>query len=369
MKLKLTVAIMLVALIVIAGFVRDKVSVSTDPQIEIGFIAPLTGPFADWGESIKNGAMLANESLGSRFQIDYQDDACDPKQALSIAKNFFELESIRYVIGPGCEGSLLAIMSEAIENQAIIFSTGLLSDQVFENYDTNLINLATQISTESGFIAKAISKAGHKKVFVIHGDNEFGIEYGRSLRVALKKLAVDVVADETSPLGTNDFRSTIVTINSSKADAIFIHQGEREVGTFIKQLRESGNKSQVYSYYAIENQSFLNASDGAAEGLIYSSPYNSQANTQQYNNFTRQYQARFNTLPTPTSYFVYDGLVTLNKAIDNCGSQNAQCVENFIKNQGQQLGLSGEYEIKVNGMNTRPFKLKNIKNGKFVEIN
>jgi len=36
-------------------------AISSGEEIKIGFIAPLTGPFADWGDSIKNGLDLALE--------------------------------------------------------------------------------------------------------------------------------------------------------------------------------------------------------------------------------------------------------------------------------------------------------------------
>ena len=56
--------------------------------ITIGLIAPLTGQYAVFGEQIKRGAEQAAKDLGLSLKI--ADDACDPKQAVTVAGQTFD---------------------------------------------------------------------------------------------------------------------------------------------------------------------------------------------------------------------------------------------------------------------------------------
>ena len=72
---------------------------------------PLTGQYASFGQQFKNGATLAIEDinaaggvLGKKIKMDIQDDACDPKQARSMAEKLVSA-NVPVVIGHFCSGS------------------------------------------------------------------------------------------------------------------------------------------------------------------------------------------------------------------------------------------------------------------------
>ena len=61
-------------------------------QIRIATVGPMTGEYASVGQQMKNGAEQAvadiNKAgglLGQQVVLDVGDDACDPKQAVSVA--------------------------------------------------------------------------------------------------------------------------------------------------------------------------------------------------------------------------------------------------------------------------------------------
>lgn len=54
--------------------------------IPLGFIAPLTGEYANWGERIKKATILALEDTKHKFELNIQDGGnCEPRKAASIA--------------------------------------------------------------------------------------------------------------------------------------------------------------------------------------------------------------------------------------------------------------------------------------------
>ena len=64
-------------------------------DITIGVAGPMTGSEAVFGEQFRHGADKAVADinakggvLGQKLQVMYGDDACDPKQAVSVANDF-----------------------------------------------------------------------------------------------------------------------------------------------------------------------------------------------------------------------------------------------------------------------------------------
>ena len=271
---------MLLVFVVVLIFLQGCTSQSITGQsyvessnVKIGFIAPLTGPFAEWGKSIQRGLEIASEDTNHKFIIDYQDSFCDPKTTVNIAKKFFEVNGIKIIIGPGCVTGMRAIAPIAEQNNVLLFSTGLLDNSIFEEFD-NIINFATQISAETKYLADFLQTQNISKIAVIHGNNYFGEEYGRVFPNQLQKREINVTLVESTDLNINDFRTVIIKLAETSPEAVFIHQSEKQIGLFARQLREQGYNIPIYSYYGAEAQSVISAGQLATEGIMYSYPFN-----------------------------------------------------------------------------------------------
>src|SRR6202046_338288 len=80
-------------------------------QVQIGVAGPLTGSNAAAGDQMKTGATQAvadlNKAggvLGKQIALTISDDACDPKQAVSVANQMAE-KKVVLVAGHYCSGS------------------------------------------------------------------------------------------------------------------------------------------------------------------------------------------------------------------------------------------------------------------------
>lgn len=359
-------SLIIILTIIISGCNQTTTSnvVKENEYIEIGLIAPLTGPFAEWGQSIAQASELALKDTNNKIKINYQDSACDPKQTVTIAERILNLNKNKIIIGPGCVTGLKAIAQITDKNNALMFSTGLLDDSVFEEH-SSVINLATQISTEANAIARYIAKEKHNKVAIIYGDNAFGKEFSLRLPEALKENNIKTTITESSSLDETDFRSLIIKLIKVNPDAIFIHQGEKQIGLFVKQLREMNYDTQIYSYYGAESESVLNSGGSALEGIKYTYPYNSAEDSIRKKEFEQRYKEKYNKEPSATSYFVYDGIILLDKAFDKCKSDDVNCIKSFFINHEKYIGISGDMKFESDGKLIRDFGIKTISNNKF----
>ena len=93
------VAIIGVLAVTVAPAVR-----ADDNPIKIGFLAPLTGPFADVGKDMVEGVQLALKSLGGKIagrpvELLIQDTAGDPDTGLSKARLLVEQSKVDLLTG------------------------------------------------------------------------------------------------------------------------------------------------------------------------------------------------------------------------------------------------------------------------------
>lgn len=337
--------------------------------IRIGLVAPLTGPFADWGRTIEEGMRLALQDTQHEFIVSYQDSACDPQQTVTVASQMIYREDVKIIVGPGCVTGLRAIAPIAEKNDVLLFSTGLLDDEIFEEHK-NVLNLASQISTEAKYLAQYLSNQEIKSTAIVHGTNAFGREYGIRLPIFLKSYGIELVIVEPTDLGFKDFKSVILKLMNTKPEVIFIHQGEIQTGIFVKQLRELGYSIPVYGYYATEGQSVLEAGGEALDGMLYTYPVNSAEDSLEKKEFEMRYAREFgeDKIPSATSFFVYDGMMLLDRAMDECQFDDTQCVIDFFKGYGDFVGLSGNMRFQEDGSITRPFGIKMIEQGEFTWV-
>jgi len=361
--------LIVIAIIAVMNLILTEEKKEEKEAIKIGFIGPLTGPFADWGRTIKEGLQLALEDANHRFDVNYQDSACETQQTVTIATKLFDVDKINLIIGPGCITGLKAIAPIAEQKGALLFSTGLLDDEVFENHQ-NIINLASQISTEGKYIAKYLSSQNIKRVAIVHGTNAFGVEHGKRLPGFLEKYEIEVTSIQPSALDLRDFRTIILKMMKTDPEVVFIHQGEIQIGIFVKQMYELGYEIPIYGYYGTEAQSVIEAGGEALEKMMYTYPVNSAEGSTKKQEFEKRYAEKFgeDKVPSATSFFVYDGIILIDKAMDLCQAFDTGCIADFFKGFGDYSGISGDMKFEKDGSVTRPFGIKKIENGEFIWI-
>ena len=347
-----------------SGVCRGETAAPPKPEgaLRVGVILPLSGDFATWGERIRQGLTLAAEDTTHRFTLEYADESgCDTKLSMTNATKLLA-QKVR-VFFMGCLGGTKAVAPVAARQGALIFSAGLLDQQVLRQ-DLPLINLTTQLATEARYLAVAVAKRGMRKAAILRSPDAFGEELARWLKLELDKREVKVVFDDATAPAGNDYRTTIVRLRQHRPDALIVQLGDSQLAVFMRQLRESGISIPVFSNYVIE----ANSSPSAAfEGIVYTYPVNSAEGSAVKQAFDRRFTERFGagTQPSANTYFAYDGLRLLDEAVSVCGSIDAKCIFSTITGAPRK-GISGDLVFNADGSIMRPYGIKKIEHGAFV---
>lgn len=255
----------IIAIILIGGYFwiykKSAPATTTAEPIKIGVIAPLTGIVADYGEEIRRG-VEASGSAGVQFI--YEDDKCDPKEAVSAFKKLTEIDKVSFIIGPACGSPQEAIAPLLKDGKTLVMLPSAASDGLFAASGGAMYDAQYSLQDEGAFIARSMEQLGLKKVALITYKNAFS----QSIADAFKKEYKGEIGELAFTDMATDVSSEIVKIKGQKYDAVFVADISFFFGKGVEKLRQYGMNAPIFAQYTVE----LPAVRPLTEGVIYSFP-------------------------------------------------------------------------------------------------
>jgi len=237
-------------------------------SIKIGFLDPLSGPFANVGEHGAREALLAIEGVnaaggvlgGSKFELATFDTKSSPQEALISLKQMTD-QGIRFFFMGN--GSNVAIaLSDAVSkhnarnpDQTILFLNYGAVDPSLTNDKCSFWHFRFDADTDMKMQALTnymAQQKGIKKVYLINQDYSFGQAVTKAARamLAAKRPDIEIVGDDLHPLGkVKDFAPYVAKIKSSGADSIITGNWGNDLALLVKAGKEAGLQADYYTYY------------------------------------------------------------------------------------------------------------------------
>ncbi len=326
-KLWVWIAIVLVA----AGgwFAVSKAPETADAdKIRIGVIAPLSGIAADYGAEMKAGIEAAG---GTGIEFVYEDDKCDPKDAVAAYRKLVDFDKLSLIIGPACGSPQEAIAPLVKEDDVVVIVPSAASRGLYAGSGGKMYDMQYALESEAEFLAKQMHDVlKYEKVAVISYQNAFSKTLADSFK---KAYGEEHVVREAIFTGTEtDISSGLLKLKSGEYDAIFSTDISFFFAQGLKKLKDLKIDTPVFSSYAVE----LPALRPLVEGVAYSFPGDMEENGR---------GAIYN--------IAKESVELLVEAARACEGENA-CIKKAI-------GDSGMFD--ENGANVRRLVLKRIKGG------
>jgi branched-chain amino acid transport system substrate-binding protein len=239
-------AVIIVILIIISvGGKKD------DGVIKIGFIGPLTGGAASYGDLYKAGVQFAYSDLlkdgerdGKKFQVIYEDGGCDSKTAVSAAQKLMNVDKVDAIIGGMCSGETMAMIDLVNQNKIPVITAG--SNPEIATKSNYVFQIWPVDSYGGKVMADMVKKYSPKTVAVLSANTTYALGISD---VFIKEFG-NVAMYEKFTEDQTDFKSVVAKVRDIKADALIINT--QTPGTLLvlaKQLRESGIETQIYTAY------------------------------------------------------------------------------------------------------------------------
>lgn len=364
------VAILIILMLIVFLPSRNEKS----NTIKIGYFGPFTGAVAaTTGEDIGNGFKLAamerNMVGNKKVEVIYEDDACDPKKAVSAATKLLDVDHVDILVNGVCSGSMLSVAPLAEQRKVILFTPVSTSPKITDAGDYVFRTSASAIAAGQAF-TNYIKSSGFKKVGILFESVEYPVGVRDALLKELKNVPdASVVAMEGVGSKDTDFRTPLVKINNEKPDVlVLILNSTVTANPAINQVRALGIKTPILGNEYFTYKDVL--SNPSAEGVL-ATLYKYDQNSPAIQFLRDKYQSTYNKQPSVEIYsaLAYDGYNVLLNAMEKCNGANSDCLKSELYKVKDYKGLSGNISIDSNGDTEREFHLLKIQGGKLIDVN
>lgn len=341
----LTLVLLMSAALLVAGCTAQSNS--------IGWMGPLTGDAASYGESIQQGVQLANNQAQNPINIIYEDSQCSGQQAANAITKLATVDQVSAIIGEVCSGATLAAAPIAQNNQVVLLSAASTSPELTNN--PWVFRTVPSDALQGAFGAQLVIDDGHNTLAILHGNEEYGVGFSEVLQ---DEYSGDILEVEAFTPGTSDLRTQLTRIREANPDAIFIISNSPDTAVAaLQQIQELGIQSQVYGSEGLESSDVVQGAGEAAQGLIVSSV--SQGNQE----FIDAHVQAYGEEPGPFAAQAYDAYTALQLAMETGASTGSEIREALLNVSFQ--GVTGEINFDENGDIQGVYEVSVLNNGAF----
>ena len=247
MRTMLKAGIALSFTLAMAGIARADITIAT--------VGPITGEYAQFGAQLKAGAEQAVEDinkaggvLGQKLVLEVGDDACDPKQAVSVA-NQLAAKGVVFVAGHFCSGS--SIPASAVYNDAGIVQISPASTNpkfTDERPGPGTFRVCGRDDQQGQVAGEFIAKqfAG-KNVAIVDDKSTYGKGLADQTRIFMNKAGLKEVIDESVNAGEKDYTALVSKLKAANVDLLYYGGYHPEAGLIKRQMVDQGMKTTLMS--------------------------------------------------------------------------------------------------------------------------
>jgi branched-chain amino acid transport system substrate-binding protein len=244
-------------------------------DIVIGVAGPVTGSEAVFGEQFVHGAKMAVADinahggvLGQKLELLIGDDACDPKQAVSIANDFASKGAV-FVAGHYCSSTSIPASDVYAESGIVQISPASTNPDLTERGLTNVFRVCgrddAQGPTAAAYIATHFKD---RKIAVVDDKSTYGKGLADQFLKALNAKGIKEVLRESISAGGKDYGPLVSKLKQANADLLYFGGYKTEGGLIVRQMREQGLKTILVGGDSLVTDEFWSITGAAGEGTL-----------------------------------------------------------------------------------------------------
>ena len=306
-------------------------------ELHIGFIAPMTGIFAQVGKDMVDGFQLyltehGNKLGGMDVKVIFEDDQAKPDLGVTKAKKLILSDKVDMFIGGVLASSGYALAPVSTEMKTVYIPSIPAADDLTQRQADKypyLIRTGWTSSQPNHPLGQWACEQGYKKIAAVSADYAFGYEQVGGFQKAFEDCGGKIIQKIWPPLGTKDFGPFIPTIKAD-ADAVFSLMVGPMALQFPKQLRASGYKKPIIGGGTSYDEFDLPFMGDEVVGDVSSLQYSAALTTPKNEAFVKAYRAKYGKVPSYFSESNYTTAQLIDETIKKLNSKFAGA-EQFVK--------------------------------------
>lgn len=248
-------------------------------QIKVGVAGPITGEYATFGKQLTDGATLAVDDinakggvLGQKIVLETGDDACDPKQAVSVA-NKFASDGVKFVAGHFCSSSSIPASKVYTEEGILQITPASTNPKFTEEGSWNTFRTCGRDDQQGGVAGKTIAtEFKDRKVAILHDNTTYGKGIADETKKAMNAAGKKEDLYQAYVPGEHDYTALVSRLKEAGIEVVYFGGYHSEIGLIARQAREQGLKATLLGPDSLTAKEFWQISGDAGEGLMFTFP-------------------------------------------------------------------------------------------------
>ena len=329
--------------------------------IKVAIIGPLSGDTVSFGESVKNGAIMAYDELPEdqrrTIALIFEDDGFQPARTVSAFRKAVDMDkaSVVLVSGSSC-GLAVSPLAEELKIPVV----AVASDGNVVKGRNFVVNLWVTPETEAEAAYAELMRRKYRTIARISTEHAFP----ETVNKAFDKRAgkdIELALDQSFTTDVRDFRPIITRLRAlPKLDAVELVLLPGQLGIFARQLREQGITVPMFGYEFFEDPREVEASRGALVGQWYVNSKSAQPD------FLKAYERKFPEAPSFAAANGYDFVKIIALALSK--DRSTQGINHTLHKLDDFQGALGRYSASGQNTFTLPAAIKVVTESGFKEL-
>ncbi|HTW91504.1 MAG TPA: ABC transporter substrate-binding protein [bacterium] len=298
--------------------------------IKVGLVVPLTGDVKTFGESTRNGAMLAIEEAnaaggvnGRKIEMVATDDKNDPTETSNAGAKLIDMDRVVAVIGSvsskcsvplsdKCQTAKIPMITPTSTNPKVtVGEDGKRKDYVFRACFIDPF----QGTVGAKFAAESLKARTAAVMYDVGNDYSKGLaDY---FKAAFEKEGGKVTAFESYAKDDVDFSAILTKVKQSDPGVLFIPDYYNKVGLIAKQARQLGVKAVFLGGDGWDSPEMVQIAGDAIYGGYFTNHYSPDDPRPEVQEWVKKYQAKYGQKPDALATLGYDAGLLLIQALKN----------------------------------------------------
>jgi branched-chain amino acid transport system substrate-binding protein len=319
-----------------------------DMTVKIGQVSPLTGELAHIGKDDENGVRLAIEDLNAKkiqiggqavtFVMDSQDDAADPKTAVTVAQKLVD-DHVAGVVGHANSGTSIPA-SKIYSNAGIPMITESATNPTLtaQGYKTVFRMVANDVRQGTVIGTYLVKDLKATKVAIVDDRTAYGQGLADEVEKAVRAAGGTVADREYGTDKTTNWTAVLTTIKSHVPDGLVFTGGDTQAAAFAQQAQRLGLKVKLIAGDEACTPQFIKLAGASMNSNTFCTLAGvPPSQMPQGEAFFKRYQQRFGVPVQLYAPYAYDAVMAMASAMQAANSVDPKIYLSKL----QDLNLGG----------------------------
>ena len=304
--------------------------------IRIGGIGPLSGGYANYGFSVKNGAQLAVDEInaagginGKQVELSFQDSQADPESAVNAYGKLMDW-GMQVSLGGVLSGETASIVAAAREDNIMLITPSGSADKCIDG-NSRAFRVCFYDSFQGAAAAQYIKNNNMVDTVGIlyQSDIDYSVGLYNAFVEECGKSGITIAETQTFTDATKtDFSTQINALVNSGVKLVFIPFYAEEASTFLTQARGKF-ADDVYFFGADGLDGILGKVEQdptIANNVLMLTPFAADDPAEHVQAFVKAYQAAYNATPDQFAADAYDAVYVIKAAVEKAGTTDGDAM-------------------------------------------